>query len=97
MANTYILVVCGILLAKASGFIRDAVFASHFGTGREADIYFAIFGVASLIFTAIGSALSTLVIKNVNKSFFLISLILNALRSVLNIRSPHRFHQVLLS
>ncbi len=70
MANTYILVVMGILLAKAGGFLRDAVFASSFGTNAEADIYLSIFGVASLIFTAIGSALSTLVIKNVNKSVY---------------------------
>lgn len=68
MANAYILVVMGILCAKVAGFLRDAVFASQFGTGVESDIYFQIFGVASLIFTAVGSALSTLVIKNINKS-----------------------------
>lgn len=68
MANTYILVVFGILCAKAGGFLRDAIFASHFGTGIEADIYLQIFGIASLIFTAVGSALSTLIIKNINKS-----------------------------
>ncbi len=68
MANAYILVVMGILCAKVAGFLRDAVFASHFGTGVESDIYFQIFGIASLIFTAVGSALSTLVIKNINKS-----------------------------
>lgn len=67
MANTYILVVFGILLAKVGGFLRDAVFAYRFGTGAEADIYLTIFGVASLVFTAVGSALSTLIIKNVNK------------------------------
>ncbi|MGM9551031.1 MAG: murein biosynthesis integral membrane protein MurJ [Clostridia bacterium] len=68
MANAYILVVFGILCAKAAGFLRDAVFASTFGTGTASDIYFQIFGVASLIFTAVGSALSTLIIKNVNKT-----------------------------
>lgn len=68
MANAYILVVLGILCAKVGGFLRDAVFASSFGTGMESDIYFQIFGIASLIFTAVGSALSTLVIKNVNKT-----------------------------
>lgn len=67
MANAYILVVFGILCAKAGGFLRDAIFASHFGTGTEADIYLQIFGIASLIFTAVGSALSTLIIKNINK------------------------------
>ena len=68
MANAYILVVMGILCAKVAGFLRDAVFASQFGTGVESDIYFQIFGIASLIFTAVGSALSTLIIKNINKS-----------------------------
>lgn len=67
MANAYILVLMGILLAKVAGFLRDAVFASVFGTGVESDIYFQIFGVASLVFTAVGSALSTLIIKNINK------------------------------
>lgn len=70
VANTYILVVMGILLAKAGGFIRDMAFARSFGTATDADIYLSVFGVASLIFTAIGSALSTLVIKNVNKSIY---------------------------
>lgn len=67
MANAYILVVFGILCAKVAGFLRDAVFASVFGTGVESDIYFQIFGIASLVFTAVGSALSTLIIKNINK------------------------------
>lgn len=67
MANAYILVVMGILCAKVAGFLRDAVFASSFGTGVESDIYFQVFGIASLIFTAVGSALSTLIIKNINK------------------------------
>lgn len=68
VVNAYILVVLGILCAKAAGFLRDAVFAAYFGTGIESDIYFQIFGIASLIFTAVGSALSTLVIKNINKT-----------------------------
>lgn len=68
LANAYIIVVIGILCAKAAGFMRDIVFGAHFGTGSEADIYFQIFGIASLVFTAVGSALSTLIIKNVNKT-----------------------------
>ncbi len=66
--GAYILVVFGILLAKALGFLRDIVFASSFGASQLTDIYFQIFGVTSLIFTGIGSALSTLVIKNLNKA-----------------------------
>ncbi len=65
--SAYILVVLGILFAKCLGFLRDIVFASSFGASEYTDIYFQIFGIASLIFTGIGSALSTLVIKNLNK------------------------------
>ncbi len=67
IGSAYILVVVGILLAKGLGFYRDMVFAGVFGTGIESDIYFQIFGLVNLIFTGIGVALSTLVIKNLNK------------------------------
>jgi len=67
IAGSYILVVIGILIAKCLGFIRDIVFASTFGASVYTDIYFQVFGLASLIFTGIGGALSTLIIKNLNK------------------------------
>ncbi len=63
----YVLVVFGILLAKGLGFLRDIVFASVFGASVHTDMYFQIFGLVNLIFTGIGVALSTLVIKNLNK------------------------------
>jgi len=65
---TYIVVVLGILLAKGLGFFRDIVFASVFGASVETDMYFQIFGLVNLIFTGVGVALSTLVIKNLNKA-----------------------------
>ena len=65
---TYIIVVAGILLAKGIGFIRDIVFASVFGASTYTDMYFQIFGLVNLIFTGVGVALSTLVIKNLNKA-----------------------------
>lgn len=65
--SAYIMVVLGILLAKGLGFLRDIVFASVFGATAYTDIYFQIFGLVTLIFTGIGVALSTLVIKNLNK------------------------------
>lgn len=68
MGNAYFLVVFGIILAKGLGFYRDMVFAGVFGTGVEADIYFQVFGLVNLIFTGVGVALSTLVIKNINKA-----------------------------
>ena len=68
IGSAYIMVVLGILLAKGVGFYRDMVFAGAFGTAVESDIYFQVFGLVNLIFTGIGVALSTLVIKNLNKS-----------------------------
>lgn len=65
--SAYIMVVIGILVAKCLGFLRDIVFASAFGASEYTDIYFQVFGLASLVFTGIGGALSTLVIKNLNK------------------------------
>lgn len=65
--GAYVLVVLGILIAKCLGFLRDIVFASTFGASQLTDIYFQVFGMASLIFTGIGGALSTLIIKNLNK------------------------------
>lgn len=65
--SAYILVVAGILMAKCVGFLRDIVFASAFGASELTDIYFQIFSLASLVFTGIGSALSTLVIKKLNR------------------------------
>lgn len=64
----YIMVVVGILIAKAVGFLRDIVFASVFGATAYTDIYFQVFGLVNLIFTGIGVALSTLMIKNLNKA-----------------------------
>lgn len=68
IGSAYIAVVLGIILAKGIGFYRDMLFAGVFGTGVESDIYFQIFGLVNLIFTGIGVALQTLVIKNLNKS-----------------------------
>ncbi|MBQ8764406.1 MAG: polysaccharide biosynthesis C-terminal domain-containing protein [Clostridia bacterium] len=65
---TYIIVVAGILMAKGIGFLRDIVFASVFGASTYTDMYFQIFGLVNLIFTGVGVALSTLVIKNLNKT-----------------------------
>lgn len=67
MGKTYILVVVGILIAKMLGFFRDIVFASVFGASVYTDMYFQIFGLVNLLFTGVGVALSTLVIKNINK------------------------------
>ncbi len=64
----YVMVVLGILLAKGLGFFRDIIFASVFGASVHTDMYFQIFGLVNLIFTGIGVALSTLVIKNLNKA-----------------------------
>ena len=67
-AVAYIMVVLGIFLAKGIGFFRDIIFASVFGASVYTDMYFQIFGLVNLIFTGVGVALSTLVIKNLNKA-----------------------------
>ena len=67
MGSAYIMVVLGIVLAKGIGFLREVVFSSSFGTSVYADIYLQVFNIVNLIFAGIGVALSTLVIKNMNK------------------------------
>ncbi|MCH5188068.1 MAG: hypothetical protein J1F63_06655 [Oscillospiraceae bacterium] len=64
----YILVVMGIFIAKGLGFFRDMVFARTFGATELTDIYFTIFTLVNLIFTGIGTAMQTLVIKRMNKA-----------------------------
>ena len=66
LSVSYILMVAGILLAKAMGFVREMFLGNNFGTGITMDIYAQVFSVASVIFTAIGVALSTFVIKSIN-------------------------------
>ena len=68
MGNAYVMVVLGIILAKGIGFFREIFFSGTFGTGIEADIYFQVFNIVNLIFAGVGVALSTLVIKNMNKA-----------------------------
>ena len=63
----YIITVFGIFLSKLLGFGRNIVFASAFGGTEETDIYFQVFSIATFLFSGIGAALSTLVIKNLNK------------------------------
>ncbi len=42
------------------------MFGAKFGATAESDVYFQIFGVVTLVFTGVGVALQTLVIKNLN-------------------------------
>lgn len=66
LSVSYILMVAGILIAKAMGYVRDMFLGNNFGTGITMDIYTQVFSVASVIFTAVGVALSTFVIKSIN-------------------------------
>ena len=65
--STYLIMVVGILIAKCLGFGRNIIFASAFGASELTDIYFQVFGIATYVFTGIGTSLATLVIKNLNK------------------------------
>ncbi|MDD6308723.1 MAG: lipid II flippase MurJ [Clostridia bacterium] len=67
MATSYFIVTIGIVLAKFLGLFRDAAFASVFGTTALTDIYFQVFGLVTLIFTSVGLAFQTILIKNMNK------------------------------
>ncbi len=67
MSLTYIMMVAGIILAKGLGFFRDIIFARTFGATELTDIYFNIFTVVNLVFTGIGTAMQTLVIKHMNR------------------------------
>lgn len=53
-----------ILASKALGFIRDILVAASIGTSKLSDVYTQVFGVASLLFTSIGMALSSVNIPN---------------------------------
>lgn len=64
---SYVFMVVGILLAKGLGFFRDIIFAKVFGATELTDIYFNIFTVVNLVFTGIGTAMQTLVIKQMNR------------------------------
>ena len=66
--STYLLMVLGILIAKALGLVRNSILASAFGASELTDIYSQVFGIPTFIFTGIGTALATLVIKNLNKA-----------------------------
>ena len=66
--STYLIMVFGILIAKALGLVRNSILASVFETSGLTDIYFQVFGIPTFIFTGIGTALATIVIKKLNKS-----------------------------
>lgn len=65
--TTYLLMLLGILVAKGLGFVRNIFFAP-LGANELTDIYFQIFDIPTLVFTGIATALSTLVIKKMNKA-----------------------------
>ncbi len=64
---TYIIVVFGIMVAKGLGLVRTVIFAPEFELSGLTDIYSQVFGIATFLFSCIGTALATLIIKNLNK------------------------------
>lgn len=63
---SYLVMVIGILSAKLLGFVRELVVANKFGTSQLTDIYFQVFSVANVVFTSLGVALSTFLVKSIN-------------------------------
>ncbi len=58
-----------IFIAKLLGFARDIFFASVFGTTVLADLFQAIFSLPSLLFSSIGTAISSVNIPNLTYYF----------------------------
>lgn len=57
--KTFLGVSLTIFFAKLLGFCRDIVFAKFFGTGGLADLFQAVFSFPNLLFSSIGTALSS--------------------------------------
>ncbi len=68
MTSSFFVSIIGILLSKLFGFLRTAVFAGTFGSNAETDIYTQVFGIVTLVFAAVGSSLSTLLLKNLGRA-----------------------------
>lgn len=62
--KNFIGVVTMIFLAKLLGFARDIVFAFTYGTGLLNDAFQAVFSLPNLLFTSIGTALSSVIIPD---------------------------------
>lgn len=62
--KTFIGVSGVIFLAKLLGFVREIIFASIFGTSIVTDIFQTIFSLPNLLFSGIGTALSSINIPN---------------------------------
>jgi len=57
--KNFIIVSIAIFISKVLGFARDIVIASTFGTSLLTDAFQVVFGFPSLLFTSIGTALSS--------------------------------------
>lgn len=57
--KNFIIVSMTIFISKVLGFARDIVIASTFGTSLLTDAFQVVFGFPSLLFTSIGTALSS--------------------------------------
>jgi len=62
--RNFIGVTITIFAAKLLGFVREIAFASIFGTSILTDIYQTVFSLPSLLFSSIGTALSSVNIPN---------------------------------
>lgn len=62
VAKVSMWIMIATMLAKALGFIRELVLASSYGTSAYSDAYLVALNIPNVIFTAIGTAISTIFI-----------------------------------
>jgi len=65
--KNFIIVSMTIFISKVLGFARDIIIASTFGTSLLTDAFQVVFGFPSLLFTSIGTALSSVNIPDLTK------------------------------
>lgn len=74
LAQNTIIIIIITLFSKGMGFFRESLVAAQYGTSFSSDIYVFAWGVTNMLFTSIGTALSTTFIPILsdyieNKSF----------------------------
>ena len=59
VAKTTVMIMALTILSKVLGLIREQVFAAFYGAGIYADAYITAMKIPTILFTAVGAAIST--------------------------------------